>query len=585
MKLVRKYINHFIKNFGIEDDESRGIAFWRDRLFAYLILVIAPIGMIVYIPSILMSIKVSSPIIAVVDTYAIVIVMVIIFSKRMSMNQRKLHFFIALYLMAATLLFYLGTNGPGLLYIFGLSLLALLLYDTKAGYTSLVVNFFLSFLPIIGFYTGDYIIEIEKIYTVTAILVFASNFWLINIVLVVGLAKMLEGLQNSITKEQELKHKLENESANLEKARYKAEESDRLKSAFLANMSHEIRTPMNSIIGFTSILNDKLSESEKLEYISIIKKNSNYLLSLINDIIDISKIESGSVNIKNEPVDLERYLQAIYENSENFYNKSLNYKININIDKSDINVFADKDKITQILNNFISNAFKFTEKGEIELGVFKNEKEEYCFYVNDTGIGIAKENMSKIFDRFHQIDEYIDGAGLGLAICKSLTELLGGRINVRSELHKGSTFELILNLNSSDIKVDKEMIKKATHINEEVKILVVEDQEDNYLLLKTALKHFGYQCDHVDNGIDAVERAKSEKYDIILMDLKLPLLNGIQATEEIRKFNSDVKIIAVTAYAFDSDKERVLNSGFDEYITKPIDLDELKRKIVLYVEG
>ena len=247
---------------------------------------------------------------------------------------------------------------------------------------------------------------------------------------------------------------------------------------------------------------------------------------------------------------------------------------------------SDASKLNQILSNFISNAYKYTEKGFIEVGAKISKDGNYILYVKDTGIGIKDEIKNKIFERFYQFDEQYDGAGLGLPISLSLAELIGAKINFSSIEGMGSTFELEFSP-QNEINNSKEpaMPEKILDNNENKNsmILVAEDKEDNYLLIQSILTKFGYEHERAVNGVEALEKAKQTSYGLILMDIKMPLLSGEDAARMIKRFDPDLKIIAVTAYAMDSDKEHLLNVGFDEYISKPIDINELRNKISILI--
>ncbi|MGL5271888.1 MAG: ATP-binding protein [Phocaeicola sp.] len=362
---------------------------------------------------------------------------------------------------------------------------------------------------------------------------------------------------------------------DLEITKAKAEESDKLKSAFLANMSHEIRTPLNAIVGFSELLQTSIEDDEKEEYIRIINSNNDLLLRLIGDILDLSKIESGLVELHTEPFDFSSFFNDAYvtlsprcaksEVTLNYYNP---------YDKIIVNL--DKNRMLQIVTNYLNNAVKFTQRGEILMGYsYKNGGLE--IFIKDTGIGIAKEKMKLLFQRFEKLDHFAQGTGLGLSICKAIAERMGGRVWAESEEGKGSAFfvfvpcEADIKMKSSNV-FNEEMLLTDTSedsfLNRMKNILVVEDNNSNYLLVKNLLK----DC-HVTrafNGAEAVAYIRQFKYDVVLMDLKMPVMGGIEATKKIREFDKETVIIAVTANALDSDKTLAVQSGCNAFISKPI---------------
>jgi len=370
----------------------------------------------------------------------------------------------------------------------------------------------------------------------------------------------------------------------LKRAKDKAEESDRLKSAFLANMSHEIRTPMNGILGFISLLNDpNLNTEQTNTYSQIINNSGRRLLNTINDIINISKIEAGEVSISQEETSLSNLLEEV----SSFHlpeaiqkGLCLTYET-IPTDDQTI-VLTDNHKLVGILSNLVKNAIKYTEKGTIHFGYeLKNDIIE--FYVEDTGIGIPKNRIQAIFNRFEQADiedkKALEGSGLGLAIAKAYVEMLGGTIGVKSEVGKGSIFLFkipnikILEKETEEIPIQ---LENDTSRVKQLNLLIVEDEDVSSQLL---LAYFNDTIDNiiiVKNGEEAIEACKQNpKIDVVLMDIKMPIMDGYTATREIRKFNKELIIIAQTAYALPGDEEKAIRAGCNDYITKPISKDRL----------
>lgn len=403
----------------------------------------------------------------------------------------------------------------------------------------------------------------------------------------------LELLVDEKTKE------LLNEVDERKKATIKAEQSDRLKTAFLANMSHEIRTPVNAITGFTELLYDKdLSIEEQEVYLEYIKNGGNALLTLIDDIIDISKIEAGQLVIRQEECSVNTLLSDLYKLFQQMKQKKGKNDIDLRVAQdlldNDLVIQTDANRLKQILSNLIGNAIKFTHKGYVEFGYKIENPEQIIFYVKDTGIGIAKDKLDIIFQRFRQVEETFtknyEGTGLGLAISKKLTNLLGGKMWVESLPEEGSTFYFSLPL-----QIVETGNKKAKLNGKEVKsiafdkknILVVEDEDSNYILTETILKAIDVNVLRAENGIAAVDMISNNgrTIDLILMDIKMPLMNGFDATVEIKKIKSEIPIIAQTAYTLAEEKEKCLAAGCDDYIAKPIDRKLLLEKINKFLDG
>ena len=390
-----------------------------------------------------------------------------------------------------------------------------------------------------------------------------------------------------------LKRKIKKRTEELYEAKVKAEESDLLKSAFLANMSHEIRTPMNGIIGFTSLLKEAdLTSEEMHQYIDIINKSGERLLSTINDIIDISKIDSHQMQLSIEEISVNEIIYDLY----NFFKIQCDAnKVNLKLDitSNDLRINSDRTKFNSILTNLIKNAVKFTDNGEITIG-YKKESEHYLFYIKDTGIGIPKNRQKAIFNRFVQADikdvNAFQGSGLGLSIAKAYVEMLEGKIWVESEINEGATFyftvplEKVINNNLEDSNKEKEHM--FTTSIKKLKILIAEDDIISFTFLSTLLSKLGHEIIHAENGKKAIEICKSQNdIDIILMDIKMPEVDGLEATMEIRKFNNSVYIIAQSAYVFEDDFINSKKVGCNEFITKPIAKDELINMINKFIES
>jgi len=393
--------------------------------------------------------------------------------------------------------------------------------------------------------------------------------------------KMLEFVSGQVSTSIERKKA----EQDLIKALEKAQESNRLKSAFLANMSHEIRTPMNGILGFAELLKQPdLTSDQQQEYIRIIEKARARMLNIINDIVSISKIESGTMEVSNKESNINEQIEYIYtffKPEVEAKGMKLSFKNTLPTKESIIK--TDREKFFAILTNFIKNAIKYSKEGEIKMGyIVKGDYME--FYVKDTGIGIPKNRQKAIFERFIQADVEDkmarQGAGLGLSISKAYVEILGGKIWVESEEGVGSTFYFTLpyQINSEEKLTVKDIVSTKGEENNirNLKILITEDNETSEMLISIIVNEFCTEVLKAKTGKEAVEICrKNSDINLILMDIQMPDMNGYKATRQIRKFNKDVIIIAQTAYGLLGDREKALEAGCNDYISKPIKKDEL----------
>lgn len=377
----------------------------------------------------------------------------------------------------------------------------------------------------------------------------------------------------------------------LTKAKIKAEESDRIKTIFLTNISHEIRTPMNAIIGFNELLNiGDLSAEKRKEYLTIIKNKSKYLLSLIDDIAELSKFESGEITINNSETNLVKLLNELHQefNKEKQNSKKQNVEIflKLPIEQNIATVYTDPGRIYQVMAYLLDNALKFTEKGYIQFGYEQKDSRHLQFFVKDTGIGISKEAQKYLFNRFKIKEESYNkkyrNTGLGLTISRAIIEVLGGKIHVESEPTKGSAFYFTIPIHKSDKVIGAIVAEKEESMTKwrNKVILVAEDDEVNYRFIEAIFADTHAQLIHVHDGKQAVELCKTiGKIDLILMDIKMPEKSGYEAIKEIKKFRKEIPIIAQTAYTFKEDKAKCIAAGCDDYISKPIDIELLISKI------
>ena len=402
---------------------------------------------------------------------------------------------------------------------------------------------------------------------------------------------------------------------DLIKAKEKAEESDRLKSAFLANMSHEIRTPMNGILGFTELLKrPELTGERQQQYISMIEKGGVRMLNIINDIISISKVESGQMEVCISETNINEQLEYIYTFFKpEVQRKGMHMSFHNNLPTKEVIIKTDREKIYAILKNLVQNAIKYSNGGMIEFGYTlkyvtdlavsensqlaveeDNSPAELEFFVKDTGIGVPQSKKKAIFERFVQADigdkRAFQGAGLGLSISKAYVEMLGGKIWVESEEGKGSTFYFTIpyNTKSEDVIAIKNVVSKEDEVHQikKLKILIADDDESSAMLLTEIVKKYSKEVLYVGTGLEAIETCRNNaNIDLVLMDIQMPVMDGYEATIHIRQFNKNVIIIAQTAYALMGDRLKAINAGCNDYVSKPLNQNLIFELLKKYLDN
>jgi len=407
-------------------------------------------------------------------------------------------------------------------------------------------------------------------------------------------ANRLEKINKELERQQERLEQLVRErTADLEIAKEKAEESDRLKSAFLANMSHEIRTPMNAIIGFSNLINDpNLEKDYRIELTQLIKKNSSLLLNLIDDIIDIAKLESNQLKINMKRCNVSQVFNDILMEFDDIIESAQQVTVKVSPEHlhNALLIITDPYRLLQILKNLVSNALKFTEKGIVEFGYTLNlesANKKVLFYVKDTGIGLSQEQQNQIFARFTKIEnnkmKIYRGAGLGLTITKNLVELMGGEIWVESELNEGSTFKFTIPFIpvETEQKSESEPKKLTSKYNwSDKSILIAEDEESNFKFLQMVLRKTGAKLIWAKTGKQALELIKeNDKIDLILMDIKMPEMHGLTAIKKIRETNTQTPVIVQSAYSMPDDRNSSFEAGANDFISKPIGTEKLLKLI------
>ena len=363
-------------------------------------------------------------------------------------------------------------------------------------------------------------------------------------------------------------------------AKEQADQSNKLKSAFLANMSHEIRTPLNAIVGFSELLKDTEIMEEREEYWNIIHTNNELLLRLIGDILDLSKIESGMIELRPERFDVALLFGELYAAMEQRIHNP-NVRLVMEHPYDSCMVTLDRNRMSQVITNFVTNAIKFTTDGYIRMA-YRVENNGVYISVEDTGIGIEKEKLDKVFERFYKLNDFAQGTGLGMSICRAIMDAKGGQIGVDSEPGKGSTFWAwfpcadIEICERTDVQIETVLEDNFQElIGLQLRVLVAEDNDNHYFLLNRIMDKFATRLVRAVNGEEAVRWANKEEFDVILMDMGMPVMDGVEATREIRKNNQRICIIGGSAEAFEEDRRRALDAGCNGFVSKPIQREDL----------
>ena len=421
-------------------------------------------------------------------------------------------------------------------------------------------------------------IEFNKFYVINKKVV---EFWF-----KAGITPMIDnGSKNAVIVLMDITDSKNKEKAIIE-AKLVAETATKAKSEFLANMSHEIRTPLNGIVGMVDLTLLSGLNTEQKENLTIVKSCVTQLLHVINDILDFSKMEAGKLVVDNINFDIKvLFEETIKAHTPHAVEKGVQIRYDFPPSFSQY-LIGDPKRLLQILNNLLTNAIKFTDEGEVWVKAktinTSGDFIEIQFLVEDTGIGISKENIDKLFKSFSQVDgsftKKVGGTGLGLAISKQLCEIMGGRLWVESKIGLGSTFYFTLGFGlGTKIDMKPLQITKVDKIKKSCNILLTEDDKVNQMVLTKLLEERGYSVDTANNGVEAIEMFEKKSYDVILMDIQMPLMDGVEATKRIRKMENgkNIPIIAITAYALNGDREKFLSHGMDEYIAKPTKVNKL----------
>ncbi len=577
---------------------GNGFLYWRERIFHYFIIALISVGLLSYLYYTISFLQDEKYISAIFSSVIFISTLFVSILRTLPLKVRASWVLTCIYLLGGYLFVIKGPDSLGLVLLLAYSILSAILLGYKSSVYSVVLNILLLAVAFVLHYTSFITNELLLNLSIGTYLNLVALFVVVNIITLFPLVSFINGMTFSFEKELRYKNILSKEREKLMRAKIKAEESDVLKTSFLSNMSHEIRTPMNAILGFSNLLSHKeISASEKEEFVNLIRINGKNLLTLVEDIIDISKIDSGQLQVKNSPVCLHEILKDVYDSFWDDIKRrgQLNIKLYLNEGISDKKtmILTDAFRLRQVLINLVGNGIKFTDRGFVEFGYELKNEEVLQFYIKDTGIGLPKGKEQEVFERFSKFSNdkqkmLYGGTGIGLSIAKDVVSLMGGKIWVESEEKVGSTFYFTIPYHRvSNVAVKPEDETPVAKYNWEGKtFLVAEDEEDNFRYLEVALSISNASLIWARNGAEAVDIFnRIDDIDLVLMDIKMPEMDGYSATREIKIKNKNVPVIAQTAYAMSEEKEKSRLAGCDDYIAKPINYSDLLKVIHKHVPG
>ncbi|TCO08423.1 ATP-binding protein [Natronoflexus pectinivorans] len=598
-KTTKTYIRHLHalinRHLGPSSLPGEGIQYWRQRIFHYFSLAIVFFGVTVYLYYGLYFLFSQDYHLLAFSTFIFISSLLMVSLPGIPLKIRSGWVQLMLFITGTFLLFLGPHTNIGMIFLFACSIMAVTMSGTITAIRYMILHSIV--LTAVGFYwySGRFQLTNFPDISLHTYINLAISFMVLNTITLAPLISLINGLMFSIKKERRYQRILEKEQDDLVLARQKAEESDKLKTAFLSNMSHEIRTPMNAILGFSNLLSHKgVSDQEKKEFVNLIRINANNLMSLVEDIIDISKMESGQFELHNSPCQLHQLLDEtnnIFE-EEIFRRGITNVKLYLKKGLADENlqILTDGIRLKKVLANLIGNAIKFTHKGYVEFGYVVKNHHQLEFYVKDTGIGLPEGTEELIFNRFYKCsnnsEKLYGGTGIGLTIARHLVRYMGGDIRVDSRSAVGTTFYFTIPFQKVLVPLQNQVKPwLSDSINWEGKtFLVAEDEEDNFRYLEVALSLFNASLIWARDGREAVDiLQKVNQIDLVLMDIKMPVMDGYTAVREIRKFNKTVPVIAQTAYTMRGEKAEALKAGCNEYISKPINYNELVDMIKQFI--
>ncbi len=577
---------------------GNGFLYWRERIFHCFIIALISVGLLSYLYYTISFLQDEKYISAIFSSVIFISTLFVSIVRTLPLKIRASWVLTCIYLLGGYLFVIKGPDSLGLVLLLAYSILSAILLGYKSSVYSVVFNILLLGIAFVLHYTSLITNELLINLNIGTYLNLIALFVVANIITLFPLVSFINGMTFSFEKELRYKNILSKEREKLMRAKIKAEESDVLKTSFLSNMSHEIRTPMNAILGFSNLLSHKeISSSEKEEFVNLIRINGKNLLTLVEDIIDISKIDSGQLQVKNSPVCLHEILKEVYNSFWDDIKRrgQLNIKLYLNEGISDKKtmILTDAFRLRQVLINLVGNGIKFTDRGFVEFGYELKNEEVLQFYIKDTGIGLPKGKEQEVFERFSKFSNdkqkmLYGGTGIGLSIARDVVSLMGGKIWVESEEKVGSTFYFTIPYHKvSNVAIKPEDEMPVTKYNWEGKtFLVAEDEEDNFRYLEVALSISNASLIWARNGAEAVDIFnRINDIDLVLMDIKMPEMDGYSATREIKLKNNNVPVIAQTAYAMSEEKEKSRLAGCDDYIAKPINYSDLLKVIHKHVPG
>lgn len=562
---------------------------WKNRLLFAMLAGLAIIGLIAYIPSIILSVQEKLWAVAAIDTIAYLVLLVVIFSRKISAETKVKASLITFYFLGIALLILLGKDGAGFNWLFVFPILASFFYEVRGFIVSTLVNIVSLTLLIIPIYFEFTSVGLITQYSIGGWIVNSINFLVITSFISFSLMIIISNIDKSLKKQKKMTHLLRENQERLAFEKQRAEESDKLKSAFLANMSHEIRTPLNAILGFSELLaNPNLSPEKFNYYNSLISMSGNQLTRIIDDIIDISKIELNQMKLYIQTVNVFDSVNEVIEIEKTkvrSLKKNIEIEFSVEDELKNLAIETDEMRFKQILENLIGNAVKYTETGKIETTYAIMEthgKKVAEFVVKDTGRGIPENEQEIIFERFAQADNvsFQEGTGLGLSITKGLLQLLGGEIWLKSELGKGSTFYFSLPLETTGNKITPAQKSSVSKNYQPITlsgktVFIAEDDEKSYYYLTELLKPAGLKIKRATNGKELLAMLNTEVPDLVLLDIYMPEMNGFEALEVIQKSWPELPVIAQTAYAMENERNKCFALGCRGYISKPFKKEKL----------
>lgn len=570
---------------------------WKNRLLFVLLVGLVILGFIAYIPSVILSVLEGLWIVAIIDTLVYLTVLYVAFSRKLSSRNKATVILITLYVLGMAILILMGQTGAGFNWLFFFPLLSGFFYGLRGVLISTIVNIISLALLTLPVYFKTEGVGMITDYNTAGWIVNSINFIVITSLISLALTVIISNIDKSLKKEKKMIRLLRENRKKLEEEKIRAEESDRLKSAFLANMSHEIRTPMNAVLGFSDLIaGEELTPEKFKKYSSLIKMSGEQLIRIIDDIIDISRIEMNQMMITIQPLHIYTGLNEmveIHRNKISSLGKNIEIHLQVNPDWKDLILHTDKVRFKQIVNNLIGNAVKYTGSGAITVGyTVKNSGSNPVaeFFVKDTGPGIPKEAYNLIFERFSQADNvnFQEGAGLGLSITKGLLDLLGGKIWLHSKPGKGSEFYFTLPFKEKEAEPvsnkPKNGGKKIGNFSDKL-IYIAEDDSTSFIYLAEILSASAIQIKRAQNGKELLQLVGEKVPDLILLDIRMPVMSGLEALAEIKKSHPSLPVIAQTAYAMADERKKCLDSGCDDYISKPVNKKMLLEMIEPYLQN